>query len=70
MLVKVELLPRDEQTPVDHAHVEALELADVVVCDAADGRNVLIRVVDVVVHFGGHENCRQNQPKNSEKRIG
>lgn len=34
--------------------------------DTADGRDVLVRVVGVVVHLGGHKDGRQNQPVNGE----
>lgn len=50
-LVEIELLPRDEQVPVDNAHVEALELVDVVQRDAADGCDELVSEVNVVEHL-------------------
>ena len=63
MNVKIKLHTRDVQVPINDAHVEALELVDVVEGDAADGGDVLVRVIDVIVHLAGHKHCRQNQSK-------
>ena len=37
--------------------------------DAADRRDVLVRVVDVVVHFRGHKDSRQYQPIKQEVKT-
>ena len=61
-LIEVKLFARDEQVPVDDAHVEALQLVDVVERDAAYRRDVLVRIVDVIEHFTGDQDSRENEP--------
>lgn len=62
MLIEVKLVARDEQVPVDDTHVEALQLVDVLERDAAYRRYVLVRIVDVIEHFTGDQDCRENEP--------
>ena len=58
-LIEIELVPRDVHIPVNYAHVEALQLVDVVQGDSAYRCYVLVRVVDVIVHLAHDKHCRQ-----------
>ena len=61
-LIEIELVSRDVHIPVNYAHVEALQLVDVVERDAAYRRDVLVRIVDVIEHFTGDQDSRENEP--------
>ena len=58
-LIEIELVPRDVHIPVNYAHVEALQLIDVVQSDSTYRCYVLVRVVDVIVHLAHDKHCRQ-----------
>ena len=50
------------QSPVNHLHKEGLKLVHVPQGNATERGDVLVGVVGVVEHLGGHEYRRQDQP--------
>ena len=62
VIVEGELFLCDVQSPVNHLHKEGLKLVHVPQGDAAERGDVLVGVVSVVEHLGGHEDRRQDQP--------
>lgn len=68
LVVELKFFGRDVEFPVDHGDEETLHFVHVGEGDAADLRDVGVRVVSVVVHLGSHEYRREQQPKNKKKR--
>ena len=62
VIIERELFLLDVQSPVNHLHKEGLKLVHVSQGDAAKRSDVLIGVVSVVEHLGGHKHRRQDQP--------
>ena len=69
VFVELELFSANAKIPVDQLHEVLLEVVHVGERDAADLRDVTVRVVCVVEHLGGEEHCGQHKPKRKDFRL-
>ena len=64
VFIELELFSANAKIPVDQLHEVLLEVVHVGEGDAADLRDVTVRVVGVVEHLGGEEHGGQDEPTN------
>ena len=64
VFIELELFSANVEIPVDQLHEVLFEVVHVGEGDAADLRDVTVRVVGVVEHLGGEEHGGQDEPTN------